>query len=140
MSSEDEDMDAEASDTFNKTTYQALPPVSQVKYQTAYQVFQKWNKSNGWCAISEDLLMKYFVELNAKSKPSTLFAIFSMLKATFRINDDIDIAVYSKLIEYIKGRNASYKPAKAKIFTDEEIERFVNEAPDDRWLDVKVSR
>ncbi|XP_037024950.1 uncharacterized protein LOC119066533 isoform X1 [Bradysia coprophila] len=138
MSSDDEDMDAEAADSFNKTTYQALPPVSQAKYQNAYQVFQKWNKSNGWCAISEDLLMKYFVELNAKSKPSTLFAIFSMLKATFRINDDIDIAKYSKLIEYIKGRNASYKPAKAKIFTDEEIERFVNEAPDDRWLDVKV--
>lgn len=138
MSSEDEDMDGEAAESFNKTTYQALPPVSQTKYQTAYQHFQKWNKSNGWCAVSEDLLLKYFVELNAKSKPTTLFAIFSMLKATFRINDDIDIASYSKLIEYVKGRNASYVPAKAKIFSDEEIERFLNNAPDDRWLDVKV--
>ncbi len=115
-----------------------LPPMTQLKYNQSYQQFQKWNKSNGWSPISEDVLMKYFADLAVKSKPSTLFANYSMLKTTFRVNDDIDIGKFSKLLEYLKEKNHGYKPVRSKAFTEDEIEKFVNDAPDDRWLDVKV--
>ncbi|KAG4068899.1 hypothetical protein HA402_005047 [Bradysia odoriphaga] len=139
MSSEDEDsMDVDVPHALNKTNNHSLPANSQAKYNLTYQIFQKWNKSNGWTAISEELLIKYFTELETKNKPPTLVAIFSMLKATFRINDNIDIGGYSKLLEFLKQKNAGYKPSTTLLFTDDEIEKFLNEASDDLWLDVKV--
>lgn len=135
-SSDDEDLEYDIPDA--KTNY-VLPVGSQLQYNRAYQQFQSWNKSNGWSPISEDTFLKYFQELAKRSKPSSLFANYSMLKATFRTNDDIDIGKYSKLLEFLKEKNSGYKPLRSKVFTDEEIEKFINEAPDDRWLDVKVS-
>lgn len=138
MSSDDEDMECDTQDSFVKPNT-VLPVVSQSKYNRVYQLFQKWNKSQGWCTVTENLLIKYFEELATKCKPTSLFAIYSMLKATLRINDDINIGTYNKLLDFLKDKNAGYQPVRAKVFTEEEIEKFINEAPDDRWLDVKVS-
>lgn len=138
MSSEDEDMDCDGTDAPDAKSSHSLPVMSQIKYNRVYQQFQTWNKSNGWCPISEDLMLKYFKYLSVKSKPSSMFAIYSMLKSTFRANDDIEIGTYARLLEYLKEKNAGYKPVRSKLFTEDEIERFINEAPDDRWLDVKV--
>lgn len=108
------------------------------KYKQTYLQFQKWNEASGNRPTSENVLLEYFTDLSTRSKPTTLFAIYSMLKYTFRSNDDVDIGSYSRVLEYLKEKNVGYKPLKAKLFTDEDIDRFVNEAPDDRWLDVKV--
>lgn len=139
MSSEDEDIKCEPSPIFTKTNQVPLRHTI-TKYNQTYVQFTKWNKSTGDRPISQNVLLEYFQDLATRSKPSTLFAVYSMLKSTFRSKDDVDISNYSRLLEYLKEKNTGYKPVKAKVFLDGEIERFVNEAPDDKWLDVKVNR
>lgn len=151
MSSDDEDMECEyqldspeeeevEEEETSLSLPQALPSVSQAKYNTAYELFQKWNMVNGATPVTENVLLKYFADLTKRSKPTTLFAVLSMLKATLRINDGIDIAPWSKLFGFVKTQNAGYIPTKANLFTKEEIEKFIDKAPDEEWLDAKVKR
>lgn len=129
-----EDMDSILFDDID-----VLPSLSRKKYDKIYAEFHKWNKLKGSTPVSEQVLLAYFSELAYKTKPSTLLAYYSMLKATLRINDDIDISSYDQLAKFVKVKNIDYEPAKAKMFTEEDIEKFINEAPDALWLDVKVN-
>lgn len=143
MSSDDEDMDYRP-DTLDEMAIPAnsantqIPAASREKYNKVYDDFQRWRDTKGTPPVSENVLMAFFTELQAKHKPSTLWVMYSMLKATLRTNDEIDITPWAHLNDYLKRNNVGYKPVKAKIFTEEEIERFMNEAPDEHWLDVKV--
>lgn len=144
MSSEDEDMeyspDPDTSEQGNKDVSTiVLPTISKAKYDRVYEEFQKWNKLKGATPVSENVLMKYFSELAEKKRPTTLLAYYSMIKATLRLNDNMDIASWSKLVDFLKGKMSGYQPNKSKLFTDEEIEKFINKAPDDKWLYAKVS-
>jgi hypothetical protein len=62
---------------------------------------------------------------------------FSMLKATLKVHRNIDISKYSKLIVFLKSKSRTYKP-KAKILESEHIKQFLKEAPDEKYLMVKV--
>lgn len=61
-----------------------------------------------------------------------------MLKSTLKIYDAIDIGTYPQLIGFLKCKAEGYKPVKTKIFSENEIYEFMNNAPDELWLDVKV--
>lgn len=62
-----------------------------------------------------------------------------MLKATLKIYDYIDIGMYQQLIGFLKSKAKGYKPnAKAKVFSQNEIHEFIDNAPDELWLDLKV--
>ncbi|CAH1366188.1 unnamed protein product, partial [Tenebrio molitor] len=63
---------------------------------------------------------------------------FSMLKATLKVHRNIDISKYSKLIVFLKSKSRTYKPKKAKILESEHIKQFLKEAPDEKYLMVKV--
>lgn len=141
MSSEDEDMEYKYfPDTPEEPSKpHVIPALSKLKYDKAYDDLQRWNKKNGETSISQTVLLKYFMQMAEKNKPNTLWAYYSMIKATLRSNDNIDITSWSKLLDFLKRNNRGYKPDKAKLFTEDEIEEFLNDAPDDKWLDVKVS-
>lgn len=62
-----------------------------------------------------------------------------MLKTTIRLNRDVDISKYPRLTAFLKSKSRGYKPKKAMIFHEEELARFLNEAPDSQFLAVKVS-
>lgn len=62
-----------------------------------------------------------------------------MLKKTLNIKEKVDISSYSSLSAYLKVASQDYEPKQARIFTEEEMQRFLDSAPDDLWLDVKVS-
>ncbi|XP_037024955.1 uncharacterized protein LOC119066535 [Bradysia coprophila] len=134
-SSEDEVLECDLPEVNTNNT---LHPHTTSKYMHTYRKFHQWNKSNGNRQISEEVLLEYFEDIATRSKPTTLIAMYSMLKATFRENDGIDISVFTKVNEYIKEKNAGYKSVKSKTFTSDEIYKFVLEAPDYKWLDVKV--
>lgn len=142
MSSEDEEMGYDSPDEENlsASTTVALPAISKSKYDKVYDDFQKWHKKLGAKSpISEDLLMTYFTELADRSKPTTLWTYHSMLKATLKFNDDIDIGMYTTLVDFIRKTGAGYKPNK-KNFTEADIEKFINEASDEKYLHVKVQQ
>lgn len=120
MSSEDEDMEfkyrPDSPDEVTKAT-NVIPPLSKDKYNKVYDDFHRWNKLNGAPPITEKVLLKYFSVLSQKNKPTTLWAYYSMIKATLRANDNIDITTWSKVLDFLKRNKAGYTPAKAKLFT-----------------------
>lgn len=105
-----------------------------------YNKFKKWQ--SGYCVaiISSNLIMTYFHTLEGnKYKPTSLWAFHSMLKATLRVNDNVDISAFHQVTAFLKGKSAGYKCVMAKVFNEEEIKHFIDHAEDLAWLDVKVS-
>lgn len=61
-----------------------------------------------------------------------------MLKNLIKIEHDIDIGRFAPLVAFIKRKNDGYKPKKSKIFTAEEVTKFLTTADDQVWLATKV--
>lgn len=122
-----------------KACDQLLPPQSKEKYNSVYQKFQTWRKTKNNDPISEEILLKYFTELAESIKPSSLWAIFSMLKTTIKIYDQCDIGSYSNLLALLKRNSENYIPKKSSVLSDEDIAKFLNDAPDDQYLAMKVA-
>lgn len=117
---------------------ESLPSVSKDRYNKAYSDFKKWQTEQGASSMSERVVLAYFAKLSETYKPSSLWSYYSMLKSTMRVKDNLDIATYKQLTGFLKTKSAGYKSNKAKIFTEEEMRRFMTSASDEAWLDVKV--
>lgn len=83
--------------------------------------------------------MAYFAELADKIKPSSLWTHYSMLRSTLSVHHCIDITSYMKLRALLKRKSDGYKPKKSKVLTSQEINQFLEVAPDDKFLFIKVS-
>lgn len=110
------------------------------KYIFAYKKFMKWQILRNTTNISEATLLEYFHELAYTYKPSSLWGVYNMLKSTIQDNDNIDIGTFRQISAFIKTKapNYSYKP-KARVFSEREVHKFIDEAPNMHWLHVKVS-
>ncbi len=115
-----------------------LPEKSKARYQQAYDNFQKWKISNSTISNSQRVIMAYFTGLAEKYSPSTLWSTYSMLKATLNISEGVDISKYTQLIAMLKKMATGYVTKKVFIFEATEIQKFIDNAPDVLWLDVKV--
>uniref|UniRef100_A0A6P7GK61 Uncharacterized protein LOC114337833 n=1 Tax=Diabrotica virgifera virgifera TaxID=50390 RepID=A0A6P7GK61_DIAVI len=62
-----------------------------------------------------------------------------MLKSVINIRVDIDISKFPKLLAVLKRRNEGFKPKKSRILTSEQVDQFLREAPDDKYLMLKVA-
>lgn len=60
-----------------------------------------------------------------------------MLYSTLAIKENIDISKFFKFVPFLKQKNSGYKPKKSEVFTEEDIERFIIEPPDDECLSNK---
>ncbi|KAL0869286.1 hypothetical protein ABMA27_007548 [Loxostege sticticalis] len=49
------------------------------------------------------------------------------------------ISEYPKLNAFLKRQSDGFTSKKSKILTSDEVEKFLNEAPDDRYLATKVA-
>lgn len=121
-------------------TENLLPVKSRLIYIKAYDDFCKWkNENQASGTFSETVFLTYFEELSKKKKSSTLWSIYSMLRSTIKTRHNIDIKTYSKLQAYLRRLSEGYKPKKSLVFTAENVERFLNEAPNSQFLAIKVS-
>ncbi|XP_063538139.1 uncharacterized protein LOC134747444 [Cydia strobilella] len=55
-----------------------------------------------------------------------------------KLKHGINIKEYKNLNSLLKRQSAGYKSKKSKIFNSENISKFLSEAPDDRFLAIKV--
>lgn len=124
-----------------------LPLKSKDRYNKVYENYQKWKESSKVNSNSERVLLAYFSGManaknvkNENTKSSTLWARYSMLKSTMKIFDHIDISTYPTLLAFLNRKGDGYEPKKAYIFTENEIQKFLDSAPDTEWLDVKVNK
>ena len=120
---------------------ETLPQKSGNRYLLAYNVYKKWKQDNqtNLSSCEENNLVVYFKGLQQKLKPSTIWSLYSMLKSTLNTRDNIDISKFARLRSLLKKFSVGYKPTQSKTFTWSEIEKFLNEAPDQLYLARKVS-
>lgn len=118
-----------------------LPTKSSGVYEAAFKRFQAWCNEKNTKNNSENVLLAYFSELasNQKMKGSTMWSHYSMLRSMLNIRQGIDISKYLKLRAFLKKQNEGYIPKKAKVFTREQFEKFLSEAPNQQYLGIKVN-
>lgn len=117
---------------------ETIPEASRDKYLAVYSKFTNWKKEKKLQSSSEDVLLAYFYELSLIVKPPTLWSRYSILKLTVNVLDNVCIK-YPKLTAFIKRKNEGYEAKKAKTFTADEVRSFLDNAPNEIYLPIKVS-
>lgn len=115
-----------------------LPEKSKKQYIICYNKFMKWRESNKATSFSENTILGYFNEISKTMKPSTLWGIYSMLKLTLQMNHDVHLKNYKTLIAFLKRQSTGLRSKKSKVLSSNDVEKFLNEAPDDMYLATKV--
>ncbi|XP_066256701.1 protein tramtrack, beta isoform-like isoform X10 [Euwallacea similis] len=117
----------------------SLPEKSRRKYEVVYKNFMDWCASKDFTTYTEDVVLKYFEDLSLTHSCATMWVYYSMLRSTLIINNNINIEKYEKLRNFLKIKSKGYQSKKAKLFTQEEIDTFLFEAPDHIYLATKVA-
>lgn len=123
----------------NAARLDLLPKKSAELYEKHYNMFMQWCNDKKINKYSENVLLAYFSTKAKNYKASTLWSMFSMIKATMMANNKVNIGTYSNLIAYLKRQSKGYKPKKSMVLTRSEINKFLFEAPDDFHLMHKVN-
>ena len=118
-----------------------LPKKSTSRYELAFKKFQGWQSEHQILItdVSETTMLAYFNVLSSKHVPSSLWCIYSMLRKMILLNFKVDISKYFQLNSFIKTENSGYVPTKANVFTQEQTQKFLDEASKKDYLLHKVS-
>lgn len=116
---------------FEETAKRFLPPKSKERYEFIYKIFKDWCQNNGISNISESALLAHFTELAKVRKPSTLNTTYSILNRTLMLADKFDMSKCNKLKAFLQTQNTGFKPKKSSVFSRENIEEFLRNAPMD---------
>ncbi|XP_061726715.1 uncharacterized protein LOC133532183 [Cydia pomonella] len=115
-----------------------LPAKSKEKYNTTYENFISWQKEKNITSFCEEVLLMYFEQISAKYKPTSLWAFYSMLKCGLKRRHNVNIKEYAQLGAFLKNLSKGYVK-KVKVLTFENVEKFIDEAPDNKYLAIKVA-
>ncbi|KAJ8918303.1 hypothetical protein NQ315_014173 [Exocentrus adspersus] len=124
---------AEIKQEAQETTLRLLPAKSKRVYEKEMVKFDNWRKKRGLGegAITEEVLLAYFFNVEKHFAASSMWTKYSMLKSMLKVHKGIDIS------KYVGSRK--YKTKKAKILERNQIEDFLKKAPDVEYLQVKVA-
>lgn len=136
--SESEVSPAEITEAANIATLDLLPSKSRVRYENVYQVFEECCEEHKIKEITEDVILWYLTEKSKSLKPSSLWSVYSMLKATLYIKKNIDFKQYSKVTAFLKKKSVGYKPKVSEVFSREQCDTFLQKADDNEYLMIKV--
>ena len=115
-----------------------LPNKTKALYLKNYEVFKKWKIESKVSVINEDVMLAYLSDCAKTKNPSTLWPLCFMLWSTILLYENVDISKFAKLHGYLKNATASYEPKQAKILTEEQVESYIENAPDETHLCNKV--
>ncbi|XP_073963880.1 uncharacterized protein [Choristoneura fumiferana] len=136
-SSEGESRECDNGDAISKINN--FPEKSRERYLKTYELFMCWRSSKGYQSFSEDVFLSYFKELAETKKASTLLNNYSILRSTVSAHHGVHINNYGKLMSYLKVQLEGHTTKKSKLFTAQDVETFLNNAPDDVYLVMKVA-
>lgn len=139
MSSSDEEITIECTPP-NHAMEELLPSKSRKIYETCYKQFMEWREKNNVNTFSENILLAYFSTLSETFKSSTLWKTYSMLRSMLIIKHNINIASYIKLRSLLKTKSYNYEATRSKALSlsAQDINTFINQAPDEIHLATKV--
>lgn len=117
-----------------------LPKKSVSRYEKTYEQFmEKCLRKNVEKNFSETVLLAYFGEKSEKVQSSTMWSIYSMIKSTLLLKQNVDISKYCKLIAFLKRNNEGHQAKKSKVLSRKNVFDFFKNASDDEFLLIKVS-
>lgn len=122
----------------NSVSSELLPQKSKERYEKERNCFLTWCKEKKVKEYTENVLLAYFIEKSKKLKSSTLWSMYSMLKSTLILEDNVDISKFAKLQSFLKRKSVGHKAKKSQVFTREQINTFLEDAPDETFLMIKV--
>lgn len=131
------DIENAAEDTANTAI---IPERSKSAYQATYHKFENWCKQKKVVTITEKAILAYFSQASKVWRASTLLNNYSMLRTTIYVKKNVDISKFSGVVAFLKKQSKGYRPKKSKIFTRQEVVRFMREAEDEKYLLMKVGR
>lgn len=113
---------------------------SKKSYEKAYKDFKDWcvQKKVG-DTITENVLLEYFAKLLESSKGPAVWSTYAKLRATFNVMENIDIKNFVKLRAHLKNRCKGEQPKSSEILTRKQIYQFLQDAPDEHYLGMKVT-
>lgn len=115
-----------------------VPEKSKHRYLKAIELYRKWcEEKKVKNTSSESVLLAYFGEQSRQKKPSTLWAMYSMIRTMLQIEEKTDISKHGKLLAFLKRQNVGFRPKKSNVFSRKNIEDFLNKAPNN-LLPIKV--
>ena len=133
-----DDVPPEMIEAAKEIALNSLPHTSKQKYTKVYNEFKQWRSAKNTKSFAESVLLVYFNEISSKFASTTLWSRFSMLKATIKAYDNVDISNYPQLLGFLKKNNVGYISKKSSVFTTNDVSKFLSEAPDAKYLIMKV--
>lgn len=92
-----------------------LPLKSKNKYENAYNKFIEWRKIKKVKSLSESVFLAYFSELAEKLAPTSVWAIYSMLRSVISARHNLNIHDYGRLISFLKINSKGHTVKKANV-------------------------
>ncbi|XP_043465345.1 uncharacterized protein LOC122500470 [Leptopilina heterotoma] len=117
----------------------SLPKKSFPIYNLAYKKFMDWRAEKKLEHFSENVLLAYMKHLSETKAPTTLWSVYSILRSTLNVNNNIKIEGYINLRAFLKAKYKGFKPKKSSALTSDQVRQFLLEAPDDKFLAMKVA-
>lgn len=109
------------------------------KCKSSYKAFIDWHNHQNISSFSEDVFLVYFKELLEKNTPPLeLYQEYYRLKREVFKNHKVVLKNYTKLRGFLKCELDKYENKNEGTFNADEMNRFLNEAPDCDYLATKV--
>lgn len=124
----------------NQASDKMYPSKSKEKYFNAYDRFVAWRNKFNTQSFAEPVFIAYFQDLSQTLCPKSLWPQYSMLKSVIQRKHNLSLHNFGGLQAFLKQINKGYQSKKSKVLTAEDIQKFLLEAPDNDYLDVKVTR
>lgn len=121
-----------------KATYSLLPEKTKKRYEVSYVHFKNWCKKQGAKEITENVLLAYFAERSEHLKSSSLYSEYSKIKTSLAVRKEANIAVFTKVTQFLKNKSIGFCSEKSRTFSRSQMNAFLAEAPDDKFLMMKV--
>lgn len=134
-----------------------LPTKSEPAYKKEYDRFQQWLKENCVNYVDETILLAYFQDMvrfyisclviidssvmflqSKVYSANSLWTKWSMLKTMMIMHHKIKAAKFQELEAFLKRKSKGYQPKKSEVFTQNDVVKFLKEAPNEVYLLHKV--
>lgn len=134
----DENTPAEVLEAAQAATLDLLPKKSRQQYVLTYRKFKDWCNGKKVENVTENVCLAYFSERANHIKPSSLWSEYSMVRALLLVDKNVEMKSFPKLTAFLKRQSTGYQCKKARVFSKKEIYKFFDEAPNQRYLMMKV--
>lgn len=138
MSSSDEEFCSDIENGALEAASAIIPAKSKEIYEGAYNKFVEWCNTKKTDSVCEKVLASYFNEKAKTLKSSTMWSLYSKLKAMIFLKRNVDISKYTGVIAFLKRQHIGHIAKKSDVLSRNDFDRFMTEAEDTHHLLNKV--